>query len=53
MLKARGLTLIGTLISIAREEGQGALIWFVTESCKGVLARLLACKLQSIPAVGV
>jgi hypothetical protein len=55
MLKPRGLTLIGSLISLSRGEEQGTMILFVIEACKGGLAvaLLLSCKPPSIPAVGV
>jgi hypothetical protein len=37
--------MIGALISLAREKGRGAMIWFVMEACNGGLHRLLEQRL--------
>jgi hypothetical protein len=53
-LYARGLTLIGILLTLAGREGQWAIISLVTEASKSRLLRqrLLSCKTLLIPATG-
>jgi hypothetical protein len=53
-LYARGLTLIGVLLSLAGKDGRWGMIFLFTEASKSRLLgqRLLSCKTQLIPASG-
>ncbi len=53
-LCARGLTLIGVLLTLAGKEGQWTMFFLVTEASKSRLLgqRLLSCKTLLIPATG-